>query len=213
MRAALYLRVSTVRQAEKDLSIPDQRSQVAGHCQARGWEVVGEYVEAGASGTHENRPQLQRLMADAQGGDAAFDVVVVHSFSRFFRDAYHFEFHRRKLAKHGVQLVSITQETGDDPMGNMVRQILNLFDEYQSKENAKHVLRAMKENARQGFWERRPDALWLSERRRRDARRFREEAPGGRAVRGRAGAAHIRDVPYRTERHAHGHPHHSRFPQ
>jgi len=27
-----------------------------------------------------------------------------------------------------------------------------LFDEYQSKENAKHTLRALKENARQGFW-------------------------------------------------------------
>jgi hypothetical protein len=27
-----------------------------------------------------------------------------------------------------------------------------MFDEYQSKENAKHVLRAMKENARQGYW-------------------------------------------------------------
>jgi site-specific DNA recombinase len=27
-----------------------------------------------------------------------------------------------------------------------------LFDEYQSKENAKHTLRAMQENARQGFW-------------------------------------------------------------
>ena len=34
----------------------------------------------------------------------------------------------------------------------MMRQIMALFDEYQSKENAKHVLRALKENARQGFW-------------------------------------------------------------
>ena len=33
----------------------------------------------------------------------------------------------------------------------MMRQIMALFDEYQSKENAKHVLRALKENARQGF--------------------------------------------------------------
>jgi site-specific DNA recombinase len=48
--------------------------------------------------------------------------------------------------------VSITQEMGDDPMHVMMRQIMALFDEYQSKENAKHVLRAMKENARQGFW-------------------------------------------------------------
>jgi site-specific DNA recombinase len=37
-------------------------------------------------------------------------------------------------------------------MSNMIRQIMALFDEYQSKENAKHTLRAMKENTRQGFW-------------------------------------------------------------
>jgi hypothetical protein len=30
--------------------------------------------------------------------------------------------------------------------------VFALFDEYQSKENAKHTLRAMQENARQGFW-------------------------------------------------------------
>ena len=33
-----------------------------------------------------------------------------------------------------------------------MRQIMTLFDEYQSKENGKHTLRAMKENARQDFW-------------------------------------------------------------
>jgi site-specific DNA recombinase len=82
----------------------------------------------------------------------AFDVVVVHSFSRFFRDHFELEFYVRKLAKNGVKLVSITQEMGDDPMHVMMRQIMALFDEYQSKENAKHVLRALKENARQGFW-------------------------------------------------------------
>jgi DNA invertase Pin-like site-specific DNA recombinase len=37
-------------------------------------------------------------------------------------------------------------------MSVMMRQIMTLFDEYQSKENGKHTLRAMKENARQGFW-------------------------------------------------------------
>ena len=51
-----------------------------------------------------------------------------------------------------MRLVSITQDLGDDPMSVMMRQIMTLFDEYQSKENAKHVLRAMKENARQGYW-------------------------------------------------------------
>jgi len=51
-----------------------------------------------------------------------------------------------------VGLVSITQELGDDPISNMIRQIMAMLAEYQPKENAKHTLRAMKENARQGFW-------------------------------------------------------------
>ena len=70
---------------------------------------------------------------------------------RFFRDHFELEFYVRTLAKNGVKLVSITQEIGDDPTHVMMRQIMGLFDEYQSKENAKHVLRALKENARQGF--------------------------------------------------------------
>ena len=39
----------------------------------------------------------------------------------------------------------------DDPAGEMASKIFSLFDEYQSKENGKHTLRAMQENARQGF--------------------------------------------------------------
>lgn len=49
---------------------------------------------------------------------AAFDVILVHSFSRFFRDQFQLEFYVRRLAKNGVRLVSITQELGDDPMSN-----------------------------------------------------------------------------------------------
>lgn len=151
-RAALYLRVSTGRQAESDLSIPDQRRQGAAFCKARGWEVAAEFVDAGLSGTDDKRPELQRLLDMATSGGVPFDVVVVHSFSRFARDHFALEYHVRRLRKAGVRLVSMTQDLGDDPMSVMVRQVFALFDEYQSKENAKHVLRAMQENARQGFW-------------------------------------------------------------
>jgi DNA invertase Pin-like site-specific DNA recombinase len=150
-RAAIYLRVSTGRQAEHDLSIPDQKAQTQAWVGQRGWTVVAEYVEPGASATDDKRPEFQRMIERACDGENAFDVIVVHSFSRFFRDAFGLEFYVRKLAKHGVRLVSITQELGDDPAQVMMRQVIALFDEYQSKENAKHVLRSMK-NARQGYW-------------------------------------------------------------
>jgi hypothetical protein len=49
-------------------------------------------------------------------------------------------------------LISMTQTVSEDSAGQMSRQLMSIFDEYQSRENAKHVIRAMKENARLGFW-------------------------------------------------------------
>jgi site-specific DNA recombinase len=150
-RVAIYLRVSTGRQVEHELSIPDQKAQTQAWAARRSWTVVAEYID-GTSATDDKRPEFQKMIERACDGENAFDVIVVHSFSRFFRDAFGLEFYVRKLAKYGVRLVSITQELGDDPAQVMMRQVIALFDEYQSKENAKHVLRSMKENARQGFW-------------------------------------------------------------
>jgi site-specific DNA recombinase len=153
-RAALYMRVSTGRQAEHDLSIPDQRRQLEYWCRAHGCIVASEFFEGGASAGDDRRPAFQQMIERACDGEQAFDLILVHSYSRFFREAFEQEFYVRKLAKHGVRVVSITQPVGDDsePVHAMMRKVIALFDEYQSKENAKHVIRSMKENARQGFW-------------------------------------------------------------
>lgn len=153
-RAALYMRVSTGRQAEHDLSIPDQRTQLKAWCRASGYIVAAEFIEAGASAGDDRRPVFQQMIERACDGGQAFDYIIVHSYSRFFREAFEQEFYLRKLAKHGVRVVSITQPVGDEsePVQAMMRKVIALFDEYQSKENAKHVIRSMKENARQGFW-------------------------------------------------------------
>jgi hypothetical protein len=114
LRAALYLRVSTARQAEHDVSIPDQKRQGESYCAARGYQLVETYVEAGASATNDRRPEFQRMIEAGTSKPAPFDIVIVHSFSRFFRDHFELEFYVRRLAKNGVRLVSITQEMGDE---------------------------------------------------------------------------------------------------
>ena len=152
-RAALYMRVSTGRQAEHDLSIPDQRQQLQTWCHGHGYAVTAEFVESGTA-TDDRRPVFQQMIERACDGENVFDLIVVHSYSRFFRKAFEQEFYLRKLAKHNVRVVSITQPVGDEsePVHAMMRKVIALFDEYQSRENAKHVIRSMKENARQGFW-------------------------------------------------------------
>lgn len=152
MIVALYARVSTAKQAEKDLSIPDQLRQMRNWCERAGHTVGAEYVEPGASATDDRRPAFQRMIAEACGAPPPFGAVVVHSQSRFFRDLVGFVVYERRLNKAGVKIISITQPTGEDSAGVMLRRLMSLFDEYASSENSKHTLRAMQENARRGFF-------------------------------------------------------------
>lgn len=151
MAVALYARVSTVRQAEKDLSIPDQMNQMRDWCAANGYTVAMEYIEAGASATDDKRSSFQQMISDATEDSQPYEAIIVHSRSRFFRDMFEFLNYEKMLKRAGCKLISITQITSDDPAGEMASKIFSLFDEYQSKENGKHTLRAMKENARRGF--------------------------------------------------------------
>ena len=151
-RVALYLRVSTGRQAENDVSLPSQRDMTTRYCKAQGWEIVTEFVEPGASATDDKRPVFQKMLEQATSPERTFDVICVHSFSRFYRNGAEMELTIRKLRKHGVDVVSMTQPTGDDPSQQLMRQIIGIFDEYTSRENGKNVTRAMRESAKQGFW-------------------------------------------------------------
>src|SRR3546814_226449 len=69
------------------------------------------------------------MIEAATGADHPYDLVVVHSFSRFFRDQFEFERYRRQLQKAKVEVLSITQDVGEGHMADLVRSILNKFDE------------------------------------------------------------------------------------
>jgi DNA invertase Pin-like site-specific DNA recombinase len=81
MDAVIYLRVSTKEQAAKDesaegYSIPAQREACLRHIAERGWNLAGEFVDAGESARTADRPMLKALLRRvAEGGVGA---VVVH---------------------------------------------------------------------------------------------------------------------------------------
>src|SRR5215472_779585 len=84
MRVAIYARVSTANNGQN----PEmQLRELREYCQHRGWDLVGEYVDAGISGAKDSRPELNRLNADAKR--RRFDAVVVWKFDRFARSVSH----------------------------------------------------------------------------------------------------------------------------
>ncbi len=151
-KAALYARVSTGKQAEKDLSIPDQIKQMEEYCQSQGWLVQKIYKEFGASARDANRPVFKEMIADAKAKHRQFNVIVTLTTSRFFRDVTGARVYKHKLAKAGVKVVATHQPVADDPMGMFMEGIFELMDQYESDMNGFHTLRAMKENARQGYF-------------------------------------------------------------
>jgi len=72
LRAALYLRVSTARQAEHDVSIPDQKRQGEAYCEARGLQLVETFIEPSASATNDRRPEFQRMIEAGTSKPAPF---------------------------------------------------------------------------------------------------------------------------------------------
>ncbi len=150
LKCAIYARVSTTRQADNDISIPDQDAQGQRYIRERDGKHVRTYVEPGASATTTDRPVYQEMLADAQAGK--FDVVVTFALSRMFRNALDYLQARAEFRCAGIQLISITQDFSSDPAGELALSMVAIFDEYHSAENAKHVKRTMLENARRGFW-------------------------------------------------------------
>ena len=89
---------STGRQTDGDLSIPDQRRQAKGYCTSREGEVVDAYA-ARRVGRWRSAAQFPRMIDAATTKPPAFDVILVLSCSRFFRDQFQLEFYVRPLPR------------------------------------------------------------------------------------------------------------------
>ena len=62
-----------------DLSIPDRRRQAKGYCTSRGWEIVVDYVEPGASAIDDRPPEFQRMIDAATTKPSSFEVSAPRS--------------------------------------------------------------------------------------------------------------------------------------
>ena len=85
-RAAIYARVSDKSQDTEDkTSISEQISDMEAHCQRRGLTITARYQEVGR-GWSKNRPEFQRMLADARRG--RFDTIVCWKSDRLSRGMY-----------------------------------------------------------------------------------------------------------------------------
>src|ERR1700691_5730209 len=100
MRVGLYARVSTT-----DQNCTQQLEALREYARVRTWEVAGEFVDQGVSGTKDSRPAMNKLMQAAR--TRTIDAVVCWKIDRWGRSMPHFVASVQELRNLGVRFIAV----------------------------------------------------------------------------------------------------------
>ena len=106
MRVALYLRVATAEQLDTTGRMVEEcKKQIESH----GWTLSATYVDVG-SAVDQDRPQLNRMLADCSNG--LFELVYVRSMSQIARHTTFLTEVCEKMKENGVSIYSENEQIG-----------------------------------------------------------------------------------------------------
>jgi DNA invertase Pin-like site-specific DNA recombinase len=126
MRAAIYARVSTNYGQDPTVQTRELRE----YCNRRGWEIAGEYIDAGVSGAKERRPRLDQLMADCRR--RRVDAVIVYRYDRFARSLRHLVNALEEFRSLGIEFISLHEGVDTStPNGRLVFGIFATIAEFE----------------------------------------------------------------------------------
>lgn len=150
-RTRTYVRYSD-RKQDDGFSVEYQLSEIEEFLYKHSLELHKHHIDQAISGTKvAGREAFFDLVHDIKEG--LVDVVVVYKLNRIFRNAYESQKYRKLFKKHGVKLMSVTQQIDEDTSaGRLMTNFLSDIDQYQSETISDHVKSSMREMARQGYF-------------------------------------------------------------
>lgn len=150
--AAAYIRVSTDDQVE--FSPDSQLSRIREYAKRNNMILPQEFIfmDEGISGRKaEKRPQFMRMIGIAKQKPKPFDVILLWKFSRFARNREDSIVYKSMLRRQcGIDVVSITENIGDDKMAVLIEALIEAMDEFYSVNLSEEVKRGMTEKAKRG---------------------------------------------------------------
>lgn len=148
---AAYLRVSTEAQTEK-YGLDMQRQKILEYCDKNSIIVDRWYVDGGYSGSKLDRPEMQRLLLDAQNGE--IEKVLVYKLDRLSRDtADTLNLLNKTLPKYGVQIISMTEDLKfENPMDKVMIGVNAIMGQYEREVIYMRTRAGMKERVKKGLW-------------------------------------------------------------
>lgn len=144
MNTVIYARYSAGPR-QTDQSIDGQLRVCTEFCKQRGLTVVDTYCDRHISGRTDERPEFQRLIADAKAHK--FEAVVVYKTDRFARNKYDSAIYKRELRRNGIQIFYAAEAIPEGPEGIILESLMEGLAEYYSAELAQKIKRGLNESA------------------------------------------------------------------
>ena len=151
-KAAIYTRVSTSMQAEKEYNSCDaQKDRIVSYIKSQeDLQFTKEYSDPGYTGANLDRPGLQELLRDIK--DKKIDAVLTYKIDRLTRSSKDFYSLIEFLEKYNVSYVSVTERFDtSSPSGRLLRNIMLTFAQFEREMNSERVKDKLEQNAKKGF--------------------------------------------------------------
>ncbi len=149
--AAAYIRVSTDDQTEYSPS--SQLEKIREYAKRNDYILPDEYIfiDEGISGRTTKRPAFNQMIGIAKTKPKPFDAILLWKFSRFARNREDSIVYKSMLRKQcGIDVISISENIGDDKMSVIMEAMIEAMDEYYSINLGEEVRRGMNEKVQRG---------------------------------------------------------------
>jgi len=145
----LYARLSVTK--EESVSIARQLQSCRRYAEARGWEVIGEFIDDGVSAT-ANRPEDRNGWA-ALLAASDFDAVIIWKVDRLARRVLDFLHADEALQGRGAGLVAVEDPIDmTSPQGRAFAVMLAVFGEMEAEAIRARVRAARVQLLKDGRW-------------------------------------------------------------
>ncbi|MEK5271162.1 recombinase family protein [Aeribacillus sp. FSL K6-8394] len=148
MRCAVYVRVSTDKEEQKD-SLKYQQELFYNYIAEKGWDIYKFYIDV-ESGTTAKREELQKLIEDAQ--DKKFDIILAKELSRLARNG-ELSYKIKNLCENqGIHIITLDNAintlTGNTHMFGLYAWMY----EQESQNTSNRVKETLKTRAKNGLF-------------------------------------------------------------
>ncbi len=146
MNAVIYARYSSDSQREE--SIEGQLRECKEYADRQGLTIIHTYIDRALSAKTDDRPEFQRMIKDS--ARKQFEIVLVWKLDRFSRSRTDSAVNKAILKKHGVKVLSATENISERSDGILLEAVLEGMAEYYSAELSEKIVRGLTENALKG---------------------------------------------------------------